>query len=91
MKTYERYLPKYSLYCTYRLPFVLTLVLSGSSNDTCSYCGGQVAASVSADPAQAADNIEHLELELHDRRRERERGVLQMTRICDENDTVENR
>lgn len=26
-------------------------------------CGGQVAAFVSADPAQAADNIEHLELE----------------------------
>lgn len=32
------------------------------------YCCGQVAAFVSADPAQAADNIEHLELELHKRR-----------------------
>lgn len=37
-----------------------------SKNKT--YCCGQVAAFVSADPAQAADNIEHLELELHRRR-----------------------
>ena len=40
------------------------------SNDSCSYCGGQVAAFVSADPAQAADNIEHLELELKMRKKE---------------------
>lgn len=37
-----------------------------SKNST--YCCGQVAAFVSADPAQTADNIEHLELELHKRR-----------------------
>lgn len=36
----------------------------------CSYCCRQVAASVSADPAQTADDIEHLELELHNRRSE---------------------
>lgn len=37
----------------------------------CPYCGGQVTALVSADPAQAADNIEHLELELRNRRGEK--------------------
>lgn len=41
----------------------------GFLKDICSYCGRQVAAFVSADPAQAADNIEHLELELHNRKR----------------------
>lgn len=43
-------------------------------NKTCSYSGGQVAAFVAADPAQAADNVEHLELELHNRRREEMEG-----------------
>lgn len=46
----------------------MTFWLIWFHNDTCSYCGWQVAASVSADPAQAADNVEHLELELHNRR-----------------------
>lgn len=36
----------------------------------------QVAASVSADPAQTAHNVEHLELELHNRRREKHSRVL---------------
>lgn len=49
---------------------VFWLVYDIILNDTCSYCCGQVAASVSADPAQTADDIEHLELELHNRRRE---------------------
>lgn len=34
---------------------------------TNTYCCGQVAAFVSTDPTQAADNIKHLELELHRR------------------------
>lgn len=33
--------------------------------DTCSYRSRQVAAFVTADPTQAADNVKHLELELH--------------------------
>lgn len=39
-----------------------TRVDMGGENS--SYCCGQVAAFVSADPAQAADDVEHLELEL---------------------------
>lgn len=42
--------------------------------ETCSYSGGQVAAFVAADPTQAADNVEHLELELYNRRREEMEG-----------------
>lgn len=42
--------------------------------DTCSYRSGQVAAFVTADPAQAADNIKHLELELHERTKGTWRG-----------------
>lgn len=58
------------------MAFQLDFVVVSFLNVNCSYCGGQVAAFVSADPAQAADNIEHLELELYNRRRWKKwRGV----------------